>query len=418
MYEDDVYNTGVGTRLLTYDISVPREVSNRVRSFKYKDKEALRCVIVNLLSCVSRNNTLVYSRNKWEKSLSKKKITVHRVINAVQWLEKEGYATNLVGVGNKIKEYRIPSLLIPTDKLKDIFMEKEKVLSEEAYLDSAQVIELRDKDKTPIPFNKTEGVKRMEKGVRLLNRLLYFTEIVSGEGEYLTNMYCRIFNESFDWGGRWYRADILSLNNKDDNARLDITLDDDPVVEVDYSALHLRLASIILGINPDDLGVGDAYSNIVEGCSDVDRNIIKLSINILFNCSSRRQASGAIRKLIDGLTNKEKERYNLGSAKEVVDMLYRELPQFTSLFCKEDGGIGGELQNMDSSLVAEVVELFVKHKIPILPVHDSFIVPKQCEQILVDTMTDAFYNLWGVDCSVPLTVKRKENGRIYKYIAV
>lgn len=160
------------TKLLTYDMRVPRKVSSTTRSWKFKDKSTLNCCIVNLLSCVRKQKLLVYSRNTGEVSFSKKKISARRVISAMDFLEKEGYIVNYVGVPHPVKDKRRISSAIPTEKLLNIFNFTEEVYKEIEmdYVKNADVVLLRDNPKAQAKYFNSDVISEMV-----------------GEGEYFTN---------------------------------------------------------------------------------------------------------------------------------------------------------------------------------------------------------------------------------------
>lgn len=83
----------------------------------------------------------------------------------------------------------------------------------------------RDARKMAVPYLKTNETEKMRQLVVDLNKLNESVPILTGDGPRLSNIYSRIFNESFNYGGRFYRADVLQLHSKDGNQRLDITID-------------------------------------------------------------------------------------------------------------------------------------------------------------------------------------------------
>ena len=88
----------LNTRLCRYNIKIVGKVSTYTRWVSHKDKQCVSMLIINLMSCYRRNSRLVYSRDRYKKTdKSKKNITTHRVIKAVDFLEKEGYIVNHIG---------------------------------------------------------------------------------------------------------------------------------------------------------------------------------------------------------------------------------------------------------------------------------------------------------------------------------
>lgn len=397
------------SKLLCCDIKIPSNVSSVTRGWDFKDKVTLNCIIYNLVSCMNKGSKLIYSRRKDSFNGGKKSITVYKVKKCVDWLEKEGYIINSIGIGSDKVENRVPSYMEPTDKLKAIWAEKERLKAEIRYIEEKEGIELRDKNKDLVDFRGSKAISHMNSVVKRLNALNESSVIVDGNGDRMTNIYCRIFNETFDQGGRFYRADVLAIRNKGTDARLDIKIDGEEVVEVDYSNLHFRIACAVEEMCVDCLPL-DVYSGMIPDESNlVDRRIVKLAVNIMFNCMDKETAQSTIQLEINKLSREDKEQYSLGHAKSVMALIMCAYPDFADILCNSPS-FGRTLQNHDSNLASDILEVFMEKGIPCLPVHDSFICQKQYMDMLCDVMGDKFRKRFNVDWDVPIGVKYRENG--------
>lgn len=409
---EEVGGVVLNTRLLVYGIRVSKEISNKVRGYGYRDATTLAVVVTNLISCIKKKNKLVYSRDTGGRKVSSKKdITSRKVMRCIEYLEKEEYVVNVKGKPHKIVEKREISYIYPTAKfletwnIKDLIEEVMK-----AYEETLTVIELRDKDKNSIPYRNTQDIKKMEEVVRKLNHMNESFNIEDGTGKVLSNFYCRIFNESFTYGGRFYKADVLAIKNKDTDARLDIKIEGHDVCEIDFCNLHFRVAAAMKDIDVEYLPL-DVYSGILEDESNpVDRRIVKLAVNIMFNCYNDDDAEGAIRREINLLKAEDKKRYTLGGAKSVMLLIYDKYPQFGDYFCCEDS-MGRVLQNADSHLANDILEIMIEKNIPCLPVHDSFLLQTKHADFLSKTMGDCFRKRFEVDYLVPVSLSWKEDGQ-------
>lgn len=409
----------VGTRLLTYGIRISSKVRYFCNKFEYKDCMTLSVVVSNLLSCIRKDNVLVYSRNKSLPTMGSRKITARKVIRAVDFLEKEGLVVNHIGVGHASIYERKISFLEPTGKFMDLWREDlvEKVLAEKSYLEAVEVVEVRGLEDiakkgvyTQTDFNTLAEV------VRSLNKLNDSFDIKDKHGKQLNNMYCRVFNGGLDLGGRFYKADVLSIRNKEEDAgsRLGITIDGESVVEVDYSNLHFRIASAMESLSPS-LVPTDVYEGVVDGeCSAVDRSIVKVSVNIMFNSSSVEQARKAIQGVINSKSSEEKAEYTLGTAKSVIALIRMAYPHHAHLLCADDN-FGLILQNQDATLAESVAKVFIEKGKPILIVHDSFLVRSYDMDLLLQSMGDCFRSQFFVDYGVPVKVEYLENGEVLDY---
>lgn len=399
------YKRTPNVKLLTYDIRVRREVSDSIRSMGYQDLLSLGCVVSNLIACIKKGNVLVYSRRITTKLSSKKGITVKKIISAVNHLEKEGYVINTIGKGHINKEERIPSMLQPTQKFLDKFGGGIVDVVTEDYLKGCTVVELRDENKNPMSFRNNQETTQMHELVMHLNERNEQSIVRDKNGLMLTNIYCRVFNELWSQGGRYYRGDVLSIKNRGTDDRLRITIDGGSVCEVDYSNLHFRIVAAQFKAMPEESIPQDVYSDVLEDSGNlVDRGIIKESINIMFNCGSRKQAISAINGSLNKMSEEEKATRTLHKAKDIMSVIENAYPDFKEFFCR-DGGFGGSLQNLDSKLASNVIETMLQHDCVILPVHDSFIVLQEHMDLLIRTMADEFRQTFCWDGAVPLGVK-------------
>lgn len=380
----------LNTRLLTYNIRVSKKIWNCVRYIGYHDKHACAVVITNILACIKKHNKLVYSRRTHRVSSVNHKVSAYRIIKAVDFMSGEEYLVNHIGKSHKIKEKREISYIEPTTKFVERFVCNSSLVDAAiAYMEDCTVIELRDdEDKDSVDFDWTESLKRQADIVRKLNNMNESATITTEDGEILTNIYCRIFNGDFVHGGRYYRADILRLENKDDQ-RLDVLIDGEPVVEVDFCNLHFRMAAIMNDMCMDYLSM-DVYTNILEDENNyVDRRLIKLAVNIMLNAVSEESARLAIQKDINALSKADKEVATLLNAKAIMKLIFDEYDDFSFILCRM-ASYGKELQYHDSEIASIVLDKMIEAGVVCLPVHDSFVVQAKHRQFLCDTMCNAF----------------------------
>lgn len=178
----------------------------------------------------------------------------------------------------------------------------------------------------------------------------------------------RIFNDgSFNRGGRYYST----FQGFKSQLRLFLTIDNEPVVEVDYKGLHPSLLYQRAGL-PEP--TTDAYT--IDG---YPRKLVKKAFNILIN---RKKPAPATNSLIFYL-NKNKQQYvdDKHPVAPTIDKAYcLALEQairdhhkpIEHFFCN---GVGLELQNHDSLLCSHIFDYFlIKTDSIVLAVHDSFIV--------------------------------------------
>lgn len=397
------------SKLMMYDIKVTQVIINCTRMWSYEDKTTLNSIVANLLCCLKKESRLIYPRDKFTKLESKKGITIYKIKKAVDWLEDNGYIVNSVGMAHPDIEKRISSYIKATDKFKALWNEEVKMKSQLQYVDQLGTLELRDGEKVVTVYRSNSGLRRMAKVVRDLNVLNESHTIRDRNGEIMTNIYCRIFNETFDHGGRFYRADVLGLQHKvnDKYGRWHITIDDSNVCEVDFGNLHFSCAADLNDIDRENLPI-DVYSGMIpDETNMVDRSIVKLAVNVMLNSSTKEAARGAIQRHINKLSKEDKQAYTLGNGSAVIDMVFSAYPQFEDILCKSES-YGLVLQNHDSNLASDVAEVFIEKGYPILIVHDSFITKVEHMNLLCDTMGDCYRKRFNSTLPVPVGAAWKE----------
>jgi len=77
-------------------------------------------------------------------------------------------------------------------------------------------------------------------------------------------------------------------------------------------------------------------------------------------------------------------------------ILDKHEPIKDSFFC----GMGNTLQFKDSQLAEQIMLRFAKQDIPVLPVHDSFIIIRGLYSELVNAMHDEFEKMFGVPINI------------------
>lgn len=394
--ESKMYSSNSKTMML--NIEIDRSVSNKTGKWKTRNRQALNVVIMNVLSCASKNQRLYYSRNKnarvddrYSRNLNNRDIML-----AIDDLVERGYLFNYIAE----RDYRDDSeksgsWVAPTKSFFDKFCTVHSVVedAEISYVHAHITLELRDKKKTRIEYVDTNDTLEADRVVKALNLMNNKHTFIDYRGEHMVNFYSRIFNGTLDAGGRWFRAAILRIKNKKEKNRLRTTIDGEPIVEIDLDCLHISMLSDMLGVS--SYFDKDIYYHVLERqhYNTDNRRLVKLGINICLNATSKYKAKNAIDDLI-----KESPVgfYCYDDGQQVLDAIYKALPEFNDSFCNNKS-TGLMLQNKDSWIAHHVIDEFVKIEQPILVVHDSFIVQRKNADILADAMSKAYKKEMGVD---------------------
>jgi hypothetical protein len=192
----------------------------------------------------------------------------------------------------------------------------------------------------------------------------------------------RVFNnESFKQGGRFYGAFHLELPKE---LRQHIRINGEPTVELDYSALHIRMLYHLEGIDYRE----DPYTVICDDGSE--RKIYKLVQLIAINSESEEKAVKAIRDQL----RKDEIYFDLSnrSIRRCLGKFKKGHPKIAKYL---NTGVGLKLQNLDGKVTDKILKTMTEEQMPCLPVHDSYIVRKQDEILLKEVMHESYEQIMG-----------------------
>lgn len=218
-------------------------------------------------------------------------------------------------------------------------------------------------------------------------------------GYTLPNLRATYNNGCFDQGGRLYGK----FQNLTGSERKTLTIDGRPTIELDYQCLHPAML-----YNSNSLELREDAYLLYPGQSPVMRRAVKIAFNALLNAPSEAAALNACNLALGakdkrGRTKSREERQEASELseelkttsttfKEILTALKTKHAAISSYF---GNGHGIRLQNKDVELVYDVCDHFCQKNVPILPVHDSFIVWTAYEGELDDAMRAAYLDKFG-----------------------
>ncbi len=319
----------------------------------------------------------------------------NELLDCLRWLIKQGYVEMTKPAHQNETGKWTPASYRLTHKWFDIakyfcpYRERqEQIIQSITRNPEAPLIELR-KDGKRMRLNQHPEKWIWLDRIAAYNRRLESHEIrLNGEGiPPVIFSLTRIFNDGvFTRGGRYYST-FQGLKSQ---LRLLLTIDSEPVVEVDYKGLHPSLLYQRAGLSEP---TEDAYT--IEG---YPRKLVKKAFNILIN---RKKPAPATSSLIFYL-NKNRQEYVDDKHPQplTIDKPYCEALEkairdhhkpIEQFFC---AGIGLELQNHDSLLCSSVFDYFlVKTESIVLAVHDSFIVKQSDMHYLAEALKYAEFEV-------------------------
>ena len=196
----------------------------------------------------------------------------------------------------------------------------------------------------------------------------------------------RIFKGTWERGGRLYGC---SWQNLPQEARLGLTINGEPVVELDYRAIQPSMLYALKGIFLDF----DPYT--VPGF-DIPREVGKVQFNRLINNSGKAPVRG-------GLKFDKDTKKSFTSKDQFHSYLSAMMEMHASISDCFNSDASAKLQYLDSSLALSVMDRCLDEGIVCLPVHDSFIVPRRHHDKLREIMSSEYERVFdqkiGVHCN-------------------
>ncbi len=263
---------------------------------------------------------------------------------------------------------------------------------------NTECIILRNKEKQDIEYEDTKDTKRMRSELYSYNNLLRISHIdipwfpKEGVGSKPTKIdrhdkfVRRIFNNSsWDQGGRYYGGWWQKLPKE---WRKEILIDGEKVIEIDYSGLHIVLLYALEGIDYWKDIKTDPYQLSGYETSKRMRGLLKQVLLTSVNAESKTAALKGVRYEIS--KNKEKYGWVLDEGIDLNELIENFSSTHSPIAKYFFSGFGVKLQNLDSRIAELVIEEFTARNIPILCIHDSFMVPEQYKELLHGRMEWSF----------------------------
>ena len=346
-----------------------------------EDCKTLRVLLLNFLDheilLVSRaggNYTAIrrYNRN----DLSRR--SVRRVLDA---LEKAGFIQQEIGrydlkdgSGKRTKVARY-------QKLKTIL--GEFACRGESYVET---IKLKNEAKALTDYSDDPQILSMRSTLSRYQDLLNRTSVTYRGMPVDTSRHVyRVFNSRFDRGGRFY-GPAWQLMSSLERQRLQIH--GKPTIELDFTAFEPH---ILHAKETRKIYMGDPYAFDQE----LPRGLVKTAMTRLLNVKSRSAATR--------LTKQDAKQADLNALAAngltVSDVTSRIIQHHSDIAHqlaqngKEPPGL--ELQFIGSQITERIIRTLTADGIPVLTIHDSYIVESAYEQRLRDTMIESFLVITG-----------------------
>ena len=332
-----------------------------------------------------------------------------KVIEVVDLLYDTGLIDMKLGFYDRQTRQGKRTRIWPTAKLKKLFDQCQLDAYQVSRAPDEEVIILRNENGDNEEYDDTTETHRMRRVVRGYNALLArkFIDIRRLDQPSIklndgTNLMLgpsrqqvyRVFNRSdFAKGGRffgpWWQGCPKAW-------RKEIFIDDAPTIEQDYSSLHIALLYARKGINYYTAYEGDAYQLETPAfltSSEQTRKYAKLLLLMAVNAKTDKKAYAAFRSH----RNERKDRLGGSLTDDQLSVLLDGLRQKHPVISDGLGSDAGiDLMNEDSRITEHVIERFTALEIPVLTVHDSYIVNFAYHELLQQVLEEGFSMVTGL----------------------
>jgi len=342
-----------------------------------------------------------------------------KTIDVVDLLIKADFVNHKIGFYDTREDgSSFMSRMWPAEKLISMFKKARFDKFDVGFYRKRESIVLKDHEKNEVDYKQdtriitqmrmvldkyNELLARTHIDVAILDNLYVETKIKNGKTKKiplnLSNKFTRrIFNNnSWKKGGRFYGGFWQRIPSE---YRQHIRINDKRTVEVDYSGHHISLLYANIGKNywVENGFASDPYAVEVKELSgwseNQKREIAKTTVLVAVNASNEKNAFNAIRLAKAEYDLPEDVKLTDKLLKGVLDALKGKHPLIADKLCS---GAGIDLQYMDSQITAKLIQHFTGKEVPILSIHDSYIVPEDFAIELRDKMEE----VWGEVTGLP-----------------
>lgn len=381
--------------------------SGSLNGAKILDK--LKVILVNLYIAYQQDNRLYLSFSRSSDNYKKNKrnpqvfLNKNYVVFVTDFLAKHKYIELHLGVYSHVRNnFSRWSRMKATYKLVREFRKYRQSNGMEGLKRRIFPIILRDANKNDIYFPlNTFYARQLVININKINRILK-RHIIEIPAKFLENdeigrrsyqqhyqsynqSYYRVFNDgslNFDAGGRFYCHWSQQIKSE---YRKFITIDGEPCVELDYSCLHISMLYALRGKSLPD---GDLYE--LPGIPDDYRKLVKLAVNIYINVDSKKKAISALNKYGRAFYKKYPGLPFI-KCRTIFEAIENKHNDIRDDFAMKKGSY---LQSLDSKIAENIMLHFAARDIPVLCIHDSFVIQARYKDELYKMMNEEYHKVF------------------------
>ncbi len=360
------------------------EESRKIYKLEQKQVD-LEVLCANLLHGQKRKQSLSISLKRGDWCSSRYRRTSYFTLKGVNMLAKKEYVHTKKGYkfARKARQTRI----WPTKKLIELFGQVE---AEDVRFNPVDTVELRSADGVLLDYKDTRETRRVREILRRVNtvnsRVTIQYILPDGSGSVYsleTNLHA-VYNSDFGHSGRLYTATADGYQHLSGEERANILIDNKRTIELDFEGFHPRILYAWEGIQFDD----DPYASVMSE----DPELRPLLKKVFFGLLNSKDEVTAVRVGNKFLYDNRKfyrlmRKKGLKVKDDIIPAFREAHSPISHYFCKNTGL---KVMNLDSKIALDVIKHFADQSIPILAIHDSFIVYKYLREELSRVMQSAY----------------------------
>jgi len=373
-------------------------------------KQALQTAILCLCQSIEHSHSpmtgITHSRTNTRTKLAERYKTnnynAEIFTRTLDRMSEAGYVTQHMGFRGKGYEKGLATLFFPTNLFRKWMHEHRAELSPTQFMKYRELVVLKDALKRFKEYDESDHTKTMRQRIRESNKLRQqhtwryipldktywhtssnssnakreYCHYVEGHTPFKElnrkDLECvRIFSEDFKSAGRFF----CSAQNLSKHERATLTIDDRPTVEIDLKSLFPRLIYNLNGLEaPEDCYAADTIEQ---------RELNKRVSMFVLNCASHKEAKNAL--MSDQIISSQK-------AQEAIEAFISRHKPIANNFFKR---AWAELQHVESRITDSALAQCHIRDIPVLPVHDSYIVETKHAFKMMDIIISTYKKITG-----------------------
>jgi len=269
-------------------------------------------------------------------------------------------------------------------------------------------------ESVPITFKPNNDTQKVENILRRHFAVAQSCPILLHHPDYAQTELCSalhaVYSGDLHHGGRLYTSTFFGVQQRKSYLRQFIAINNEETVELDFSGMSIRMLYAKIGKPYEDdpyTVVVDKFPTLSHGEKPVIRSFLKKVLQAVINSDSQADAvSSGNYELYVVSSDKSETKDILRSrgikVKDLVLAFQKSHEPISQYFFSKVGQVGLELQYLDSQIALRVIDSFNRKSIPVLSIHDSFVVQSRYRDELHRVMSQSYMSVMGTQYPCPI----------------